>query len=57
MKLPTFLNLREALPRMAADFAVIHLSAVVSLFVSTYIHLHVHPESDARVLLDSFRLF
>ncbi|HTM48854.1 MAG TPA: NAD-dependent epimerase/dehydratase family protein [Bryobacteraceae bacterium] len=57
MKPPTFLNLREALPRMAADFAVIHLSAVVSLFVSTYIHLHVHPESDARVLLDSFRLF
>jgi nucleoside-diphosphate-sugar epimerase len=57
MKPATFLNLREALPRMAADFAVIHLSAVVSLFVATYIHLHSHPESDARVLLESFRIF
>ena len=57
MRIGKFINLREALPRMAADFAVIHLAAVLSFCASIYVHLSLSPESDIRILLDYFRRF
>jgi nucleoside-diphosphate-sugar epimerase len=57
MKIAKFVNLKEALPRMAGDFAVIHLAAMVSLLISVYVHLNGSPEAEIRTLLDSFRIF
>ena len=57
MKIATFVNLKEALPRMAGDFALIHLAATVSLLISVYVHLNESPEAEIRTLLDSFRIF
>jgi nucleoside-diphosphate-sugar epimerase len=52
-----FLSMRDAVPRAIADFAVIHLAAIVSLFASVYVSLNETPGADVRILLDYFRSF
>jgi nucleoside-diphosphate-sugar epimerase len=50
-------TLREALPRMAADFAVTHIAAIASLAVSVYVHLKQSPGADVRALLEYIQTF
>ena len=50
-------NFKETLPRVIADLAVIHVAAILSLFVSLYIHLNSNRGVDIGALLESIESF
>ena len=56
MRIGKFLNLRDARPRIAADFAVIQLAVVRSFFPSTQLPLLHSTARDNRTPLLCFAL-